>query len=277
MTLPLVRVLVTNLADNASTNIRDRLLEQSQWHASHDSFRGHVVRDHATLGARLIEVDGPTVMDEALTEDLAATGWPIEAVWFLSRHRAASGDPSLTVHPVGNPTHRHDYGGQPRTFGTCAPRDMGALLRRLAVHRDRLDLPHEVTYEATHHGPYIRQPSLFVEIGSNEDWYDDEPSAKALAAAVLDVLGGEGTIDGPVHVGVGGGHYVPQQTRKALAGEADFGHMIASYAVDPDDDGLAAMIRDAQAATPGCDGVYVHKKGLKGPQRQAVRDLDVAM
>ncbi len=272
-----MRVLVTSLSDNASTNIRDRLLEQAAWTTlDHVTFRGRPVQERIDgrtgTAARIVEVDGPTVTDETLTGDLAATDWPIEAVWFLSRHRAASGEPSLTVHPVGNPTDRHDVGGQPRTYGTCAPRDMGALLRRLQVHRDALNLPHAVTFEATHHGPFIQQPALFVEIGSNEDWYDDVPSANALAGAVLDVLGGDGFIDGPVQVGLGGGHYVPHQTRKALEGEADFGHMIASYAIEPDDPELVATVQAARDATPGCDGLYVHKKGLKGPQRQALRE-----
>ncbi len=260
------RVLVCNLGDSASLNIRDRLLESGEWRDSGDVFRGRPVR--VRRGARMVEVDGPTITDEALSFDLAATGWAIEAVWFLSRHRAASGQPSLTVHPIGN-HQAAEFGGQPQTLSPAAPRDMGALLRRLRVYRDEHDLPHQVTYEATHHGPLMAQPSLFVEIGSNEDWYEDTPSGVALAAAVTDVLEGKGRIDGPCLVGVGGGHYVPRHTDLTLAGEADFGHLLPAYAIDADREDPAPLAR-ALAATPGADAAYVHKKGLKGPQRQRV-------
>ncbi len=260
-----MRILVVNRADNASTNIRDRLLD-GDWVDTGSTFRGHPM--HQRGYDVMVEVDGPTIFDEALSSDLRALEWPIDAVWFLSRHRAASGQPSLTVHPIGNP-HDAEYGGQPGTFSLAAARDMSALLRRLHHHRDAAGLPHEVTYEATHHGPFMDLPSLFVEIGSNEDWYDDVPSAEALAGAVTDVLDGEGAADAPIVLGVGGGHYVPQQTTKALAGELDFGHLVAAYALDPD--AAATTLQSAWQATPGATGVYMHKKGLKGPQRQAVK------
>ena len=110
--------------------------------------------------------------------------------------------------------------------------------------------------------------TLMNEIGSDETWYEDPQMGAVLAAAVTDVLDGEGFIDGPIQVGIGGGHYVPRMNDKALSGEADFGHMLAAYAIDPDADG--AVVREAWARTPAAEAVYVHKKGLKGPQRQAV-------
>jgi D-aminoacyl-tRNA deacylase len=261
-----VRILVVNRGDNASTNIRDRLLDHD-WVDTGSNFRGHPMYQRGY--DMMLQVDGPVVMDEELNGDLALREWPISAVWFLSRHRAASGQPSLTVHPIGN--HRTgEFGGQDETLSPAASRDMGALLRRLAVHREAFELPHQVTYEATHHGPHMDLPSLFVEIGSNEDWYDDRPSAMALAAAVTDVLDGEGFApDAPVVVGVGGGHYVPRQTAKALQAELEFGHFLPAYAFDAQ--GSSDALLRAIAATPGCAGVYVHKKGLKGPQRQAIK------
>lgn len=283
-----MRVLVVNLADNASVQIRDRLLEHDDGHWQEAGrFRGHVLwqRGYDVM----VEVEGPSVTDEGLTVDLADTGWPIAAVWFLSRHRAASGQPSLTVHPIGNHGPEARFGGRPETLAPAAPRDMAALLRALCTYRDEHDLPHEVTYESTHHGPWMTQPSLFVEIGSDETWYDDVPSGQALAAAVLHVLDagparpseGPGAEPGPaIVVGIGGGHYVPQHTQKALARQFDFGHFVPAYALEAvGDDAPAAqaLLSRALDATPGASGVYVHKKGLKGPQRQLVRDALAAL
>lgn len=260
-----MRLLVCARSDSASVNIRDRLLELGGWEDSGRLFRGRPM--WARSEAVLVEIEGPSIHDEALDADIQATELPVMDVWFLSRHRAASGQPSLTVHPVGNHG-AAELGGTPATLCPAASRDMGALLRRLRHHRDAAGMAHSVTYEATHHGPRMTVPSLFVEIGSDETWYEDRQSGEVLAAAIEDVLGGEGRCSGPVLVGVGGGHYVPRMTDKGLSGEADFGHLLPAYAVDPD--GAADALRRCVEGTPGCEGVYVHKKGLKGPQRQAV-------
>lgn len=249
-------------------NIRHHLLETGAWQESSGMFRGVPILQRGY--DMMLQIEGPSIRDESLSADLQDTGWPIHAVWFLSRHRAASGKPSLTVHPIGNHGPAADFGGDPATLSPCAPRDMGALLRRLEHHRDLHDLPHSVTYEATHHGPLMQLPSLFVEIGSDKAWYEDDASGQALAAAITDVLDGEGLLpEAPLLVGLGGGHYVPQMTDKALAGEADFGHLVPAYAVDADEEDAGVLGR-AWEATPGATGVYVHKKGLKGPQRQRV-------
>lgn len=260
-----MRILVCNRADVASVNIRDRLLELGTWEQAQRPFRGAPVWSRSETA--LIEVAGPTITDEGLDADLRATGWPILDVWFLSKHAAASGHPSLTVHPIGNHA-QADFGGRPETLSPAASRDMGALLRRLRHHASAANLPHAVTYESTHHGPQMSFPSLFVEIGSDAQWYADPASARVLAGAIEDVLTGGGRCDGPVLVGVGGGHYVPRHTDKALAGAADFGHFLPSHFVD--EAAGPERLQRAIAATPGCAGVYLHKKGLKGAQRQAV-------
>ncbi|HEX2067015.1 MAG TPA: D-aminoacyl-tRNA deacylase, partial [Candidatus Thermoplasmatota archaeon] len=154
-----MRVLVCNRSDPASVNLRDRVLEGGDWEATTRRFRGALV--WAQSEALLLEVEGPTVTDERLDADLHTLGLPLRDVWFLSRHAAASGQPSLTVHPIGNPGPAR-FGGRPETFSPAAARDMGALLRRIRHHAVAAGLPHQVTYEATHHGPLMTIPSLFV-------------------------------------------------------------------------------------------------------------------
>ena len=260
-----MRILVASRADPASMNIRDRLLETGLWEKTNRSFR------YAPVWSRsetvLVEVAGPSIHDEALDGDLKATGLPIMDVWFLSKHAAKSGQPSLTVHPIGNHTVA-DFGGRPQTLAPASPRDMGSLLRRLKHHASAAGLPHAVTYESTHHGPWMSFPTLWVEIGSEDKWYNDPKGGEVVAAAITDVLAGEGRCNGPVVVGVGGGHYVPRATDIALAGKADFGHFLPSHFVD--EAGGPEALQRAIAATPGCAGVHVHHKGLKGPQRAAV-------
>jgi len=260
-----VRVLVASRHDPASLNIRDRLLESGTFERTNRSFRGAPV--WARSETVLVEVEGPSVHDEALDADLKATGWPVMDVWFLSKHAAKSGTPSFTVHPIGNHTDAK-FGGRPGELSPASPRDMGALLRRLRHHATVAGMPHAVTYESTHHGPSMSIPTLWVEIGSDAQWYSDPKGGAVVAAAINDVLAGEGRSTGPVVVGVGGGHYVPRATDVALAGKADFGHFLPTHFVETatGPEALGKCI----AATPGCAGVHVHKKGLKGPQRAMV-------
>ncbi|HLF16567.1 MAG TPA: D-aminoacyl-tRNA deacylase, partial [Candidatus Thermoplasmatota archaeon] len=129
-----MRVLVCSRSDPASVNIRDRLLEGGEWELTGERFRRAVVWGRSE--AILVEIEGPSVTDEALDADLRGTGLPIRDVWFLSRHRAESGQPSLTVHPIGNHRPVADLGGRPATLPPSSPRDMGSLLRRLKARRD---------------------------------------------------------------------------------------------------------------------------------------------
>lgn len=122
----------------------------------------------------------------------------IDDVLFLSKHSAASGISSLTVHPIGIPwtTDTIRNGG---VAGKCSPPSFRiAALYRLLLHYTKkheqlkqqqmnnnnvnnissatssveaavpavVSQEIQVTLEATHHGPYVTLPTCFVEIGS---------------------------------------------------------------------------------------------------------------
>ena len=68
--------------------------------------------------------------------------------------------------------------------------------------------------------------------------------------------------EGPVGIGVGGGHYMPRITDVALSRNVSFGHMIPSYALDEFDE---AVLSTALSRTPGVEFVYFHRKALSKP------------
>ncbi|KAG0499031.1 hypothetical protein HPP92_003722 [Vanilla planifolia] len=77
----------------------------------------------------------------------------------------------------------------------------------------------QVTLEATHHGPVVSTPTLFLEIGSTEEYWGRQDAAQVIALLLWHGLGLEGGIsvgrwDGSncskVLLGIGGGHYVPR-------------------------------------------------------------------
>jgi len=259
-----MRLLVTSTPDVASVNLRDRLLEMEAWEATgewHD-YPCHRLRDMLmvttdTLHLRLDHAD------RLVAESL---GVEVSEVIFLSKHRAASGKPTLTMHPIGN-FGKADFGGIEGTLVPASPSFLSGLLRTLAVSAK--DLPFNVSYEVTHHGPYLEVPTTYVEIGSDESKWGSLEAAKALAFSLLNCCPAEG----PVVVGVGGGHYAPRFTEVTLAKKVRFGHMVAKHVLEgKGDEDIVSDIGKAVAASKA-DAVYIHKKSFSRPEARRMKDL----
>ena len=242
--------MVASTADEASVNIRDRLLKAGGWTEA-GTFDGTVAwrrgdRWLVTIRKHHLYVDH---IDRAVADTLAVRP---DAVVYVSKHRAASGQDSLTVHPIGN-WHTADFGGRPGEVVPAAPGVMTDALRRLASHAKALGYP--ATFEATHHGPYLETPTFYIEVGSGPDAWADPQAAEVLARAVLTAS----SAGDPVALGVGGGHYVPRITDVALARRVAFGHLVPSYALEPPNyEALARAIE----RTPGVRFAYFHRKAI---------------
>jgi len=260
-----MKVLLCSEADNASVNIRDRLLELVDWTETGE-FDDRPVLNHddmAIVTIQPLHIHAEEI-DRRIRDKL---GIEPEAIIFLSRHRAASGIPTLTVHPIGN--HRSaDFGGRERTLVPASPHLMTALLRRLM--EEARDLPFEVSFEVTHHGPYLNIPSIFIEIGSDESMWDDQEAAMAIARTILNVQVEDRY---PIVIGLGGGHYAPRFTEAAMARKVSVGHMIPSYAMKgAETHEIQEMIERATEAS-GATMVYIHKKSMKRSEATSMREM----
>lgn len=263
-------LIVSSTEDPASTHIKQSLLEQTPWD-EHGVFYDTPVYRHTSM-KNLVMVTIPDKkirhenIDGEVYEQLDID--PKIAI-FLSRHRSKMGEPTLTVHPIGN-FGDAEFGGQPKTLVPAAPRMMAQLLRNIHKNLQTTDLAFQVCYEVTHHGPLLKIPTLFVEVGSSEvQWQQKEP-AEIIATSLLQLLQTchyeeDCNKDTPVLLGLGGGHYAPRFTDIVFQKNAAFGHMIPSYHLDT---GAIDwnIIHQAIEATPGLQGVYLHKKALKKSQ-----------
>lgn len=193
---------------------------------------------------------------------------PEQAI-FLSRHTSQTGEPTLTVHPVGN-YGKAEFGGKDKTLVKSSPKMMAYLIRFLKKNADKEKLYHEVCYEVTHHGPYMTIPTVFIEVGSTEEEWKKIKPAEVVAKSVLELIEKyhyeEKIRDNiPVFLGVGGGHYAPRFTDVVFEKNAAFGHMIPIYQIKAGniDD---KMLQQAIDKTPHLKGVYIHKKSMKKSQ-----------
>jgi D-tyrosyl-tRNA(Tyr) deacylase len=249
-----VRFFVASEADEASRNQRDALLGLATWQPDRSFNRRESWR---WQDAVLVTIPEHHLFRDHLDRDLEeAFGQRADLVVYLSKHRSESRRPSLTVHPIGNPRGA-EFGGQPETLVPSAPRWMTAALRGL--RREAKGLPYEVTFEATHHGPFLTAPTFYIEQGSTETEWADLAASRAIARVLLALE----PIDAPIAIGLGGGHYVPRQTDLALQRRIAFGHLLAGHALEG---GSAKPIDQAVERTAGATLAYIHRKSLSKPE-----------
>jgi D-aminoacyl-tRNA deacylase len=288
----MVSLILVSGGDVASTNQAKELLKLADWDLL-ESVEGY--RAYSFKHARIWWIEDGCLWEDDLDKRWEkATGEKPTEVIFPSRHSAASGNASLTLHPIGTmqvpPNEIPDYGGR---AGDCPPPNprIGAWwreLNRVASDLDEFDL----SLETTHHGPWIETPSLFIEIGSTSETWGHKEAAKLLAGIIhrglgLDDSEGLGTWNGQgrVVVTLGGGHYAPRGNLLASHEGIWIGHMLATYALPFSKNEAGEVggmwqnsIRKAIAATqigfPGGEVICsMDKKAFKGWQRQAIRDL----
>jgi D-aminoacyl-tRNA deacylase len=255
-----VKLIVASSEDNASMNIRARLLEAGGW-TERGLFDGHPAyrkQDFAMVQVNRIHLD-EDLIDRRAAE---ALGEEVEVVIFASRHRAESRIPTLTVHPIGNYSSA-DFGGKPGALCPTSPHLMTSALRNLRQAASGMSF--NVSFETTHHGPLVESPAFYIEIGSYPELWDREDAAEAIAEAIIGVREDEF----PVMVCVGGGHYAPRFTEVALSRKVSIGHMAANYALES----LSQeMIEQMSLKSQGAKRVYFHKKGMPKPAYRELRE-----
>lgn len=260
-------LIISSNEDPAGINIKKGLLKQAEWEKI-NTFEENPVYQHSNIpNLIMITIKDRTIRHENLEEQvkkqLGIT--PKQAV-FITRHRSKTGEPTLTTHPIGN-YGIAEFGGKDRTVSTSAPRLMTELLRNIKKNATETKTYHKVCFEVTHHGPYMSIPTLFTEVGSNQEEWGKQPPADIIAKSLLDLFENyfyeeDLPDDIPVLLGIGGGHYAPRFTDIVFEKKAAFGHMIPGYHIDAGNID-SEMFEKAMTATPNIHGVYIHKKSIK--------------
>ncbi|KAG1326682.1 D-aminoacyl-tRNA deacylase [Cocos nucifera] len=189
----MVTLVVATTADPASVGPASAFLAMPGWNPGPSLSEG--MESFANGDVRLLKHENSIVAEDDLDRRWeAATGESVAEVIFLSRHTAVSNRPALTVHPIGVPHLQEDeippQGGRPGWAALPNPR-IGPWLRLLKKIADSLGLlpEFEVTLEATHHGPVVNTPTLFLEIGSTEEYWGRQDAAQAIALLMWEGLG----------------------------------------------------------------------------------------
>ena len=294
----MVTLLLASSQDSASVNLHRAMLDLGNWSEpkslAHGTMHQHLSRDiHLLLIEKLhIHADGIDSIHEKNAD------CELEEVLILSRHVSATNTPALTLHAIGIPgeTPRGEVGQAGGIKGTVVPPSprFASLFRgMLAEGKSRgLDKEYDLTLETTHHGPVLSTPTLYIEIGSTEEQWNDSEAGDAWASVISDNLGLGGAEPvswregGDVMIGLGGGHYAPRH--KAVLSESELwtGHLLANYALpfeNPEEGqepkgawehSIRTSIESTMSAFPG-GRFFAHldRKSFKGWQRNAILAL----
>lgn len=259
-----MRLLICSLEDVASVNIRDRLFEKSDL-TVRGEYDGSLVKgsgDNCVVTIREKHLFADNV-DQDIADRL---GIKVDEVVFLSKHRSESGIPTLTVHPIGN-YNNAEFGGKRGTLVRSAPHLMTSLLRGLKVNA--VGIPFQVSFETTHHGPTLKRPTLFIEIGSDKTNWENQRAAQVIAKTLLTV----DVKEYPIAIGIGGGHYAPRFTEIALTKKISFGHLFPNYAMEGMTEEkfteTVVMASKASSATLA----YIHKKSMPKAKANHIKEI----
>ncbi|WP_342708182.1 D-aminoacyl-tRNA deacylase [Natrinema salaciae] len=219
--------ILESRADRASEHICDRLRERADWTERTDDVRPAADGGgtyYRTEGAELRSFDDLHIELERPAD--AFDGDP-DLLVFASRHSGDTGA-LLTGHFTGN-FGAAEFGGEPDALAEAAP---DALARLLAAFDEYAPEGYEVGMEGTHHGPTdVGCPSLFAELGSGDEQWDDPAGADAVARAILDLRGVDPHRDRQV-VGFGGNHYAPRFERIVRETGWAVGHVAPDWALE---------------------------------------------
>ncbi|BCS91077.1 MAG: D-aminoacyl-tRNA deacylase [Candidatus Micrarchaeota archaeon] len=183
-----------------------------------------------------------------------------ELAIFLSPHKSSKGVSSFTVHACGNWSNDNSYGGLPDKLSMAKPDLMLSMLKRMKENNKRSNI--NVTYEATHHGPYSDTPIIFAEFMDKDIDY----CSSVVAKSIYEALSSNESYN-KIAVGIGSTHYPIRFTKLALEKSYAFSHIMPKYHINAD------MLSDAfERSDPKAEIAVIEKSSLNSSQFRSIID-----
>ena len=193
-------------------------------------------------------------------------------VIFASKHKSEKNQKALTVHAPGN-FRQAEFGGQKEKTGKTSALFQKQLFEKLKENSEKYNLKdYNMTLEATHHGPLIDKPCIFIEIGSTENEYTNRKAGFIIAKTISETI--QEFKENPyneIAVAIGGPHYCPNFNNIQLKSNVAISHVIPQYVLPLSEEMIKEVIEKTEEEV---DFVLLDWKGLgKAEQRQKVLDI----
>ena len=263
--------IIVSAKDAAGMSIRQQLLKNYGFEeVKGEKFEGSPVftlpiEDYE---AGLFTTSSDAIRCENIDKKIAA-----DIFVFATRHSSSAGVPALTTHSIGN-WGKAEFGGRDRTICPTSPSLLKLFLQNLAVVAKSESYSGEIVQEATHHGPFIEKPAVFIEVGSTEKEWNNPKLASMVADSLIGGIGDYVALDEQYEsvVALGGLHYARSFRKLMLESEYAVGHIcpkhhLADLIANPE------LLRQAMAAcSPAAKKVAIDWKGL-GSEKQKIVEL----
>lgn len=192
-----------------------------------------------------------------------------------STHKSKDERKTLSVHPTGNFA-KAELGGKDKTLSKTSSHLFKKFFQELKKQAEQAELDYEVTMEATHHGPYISRPSLFIEIGSSEKQWKDPEAAKVIAKTIISASERFQELEQEEEewqtaIAFGGGHYCQSFNKHQLGDKYAISHICSKHNLPFLDEEL---IKQAIEKTEEkVELVLLDWKGLSGYKEKVIKLL----
>lgn len=230
-------LILASKADSASLTLHQAVIEAHSWESAPSPLGELLI--NTEIDAHMLLVDKIHVRSDNMgTMHMESINKNIDDIIVLSKHVSSSEVPAMTVHPIGVLTGQEmgEDGRSGGVYGTLVPPNprMASFLRAIVLkgavepNLSKFDL----TLEATHHGPVMSLPTMYVEIGSSEKEWTDSHLASIWAEIIIENLSSK-ALDSNKRwmLCIGGGHYAPRHRDILIRSKELVGHILPSYSL----------------------------------------------
>lgn len=257
-------VIISSTCDVASTNIANAIIEEFNFEETTQQYDGASVYRCRVETKDIFII---TIVNDLAHAQLFLPFLNSKLLIFVSRHQSQSGRPTLSVHAPGN-LGSAPAGGTAKKISIAPANAMLRALTELSRQRNRLRLDQfNVSYEATHHGPSLDVPCMFIEVGSTLKEWTNIDAATAVAYATIAAISQSDVW--PVAVGIGGPHYNMNFTKLGLRGVVGFGHMIPKHMISQVTSKMISYCLKRTLEQP--EYVILDWKGITGMDKKVVK------
>lgn len=268
--------IIASSKDPAGVNIRNNLIELYSFEKVDEKFDGNDIYESkaSNKAITLYLTNNDLIFSENIDKTIYA-----DIFIFASKHRSKENTPSFAVHSIGN-WYKANFGGKEKTLCPSSP----ILLKNLFLsliqnsHFSMKNTNFEVTLEATHHGPYIEKPAVFIEIGSTGKEWSNKFNGEIVAKTIMNILSksiSEKFDESQIFqnqnyescVVLGGGHYNQSANKLMLRANYAVGHICPKYALEHLDEEMLMQAINKTVLRPNV--IFLDWKGL-GEQKQKI-------
>jgi D-aminoacyl-tRNA deacylase len=174
--------IISSLKDQASVNIKENLLNNFDFNELQEQFENNPIFQ-VNNNKKIIKIY--TINSELIFTDNLDKEINADIFIFISKHKAKEERASLTAHSIGN-FGKAMVGGKENTLCISPSFLLKNVLVELNKNVENTD--YEATVEATHHGPFLEKPVLFLELGSNEKHWNDKEGGNIVSKSLMKAL-----------------------------------------------------------------------------------------